>query len=105
MTHEDEEFDWKNVGPCCSCGRDNLEVRNVVMIEQKNPGGKDGWGCLQCHLPMEGAVALICDECAELGRPIKFAVDGEIKNKKRIPVESLGAEHKHDMSQHPEVNQ
>ena len=96
------ELETTDFGACCSCGRegDDLNIKNVVMLEQKAPAPGSGWGCLVCNLPVDGAVAVICDDCLSLGRPIKFAVAGELKKKRRIPVEDLGAEHKHDMTKH-----
>lgn len=98
-----EEIKTPFFGPCCSCGQTKETVRNIVMLEQKATTPGSGWGCFQCGLPMEGAVAVICDDCLSVGAPIKFAVAGEMKDKERVPVESLGGEHKHDMSKHPEV--
>jgi hypothetical protein len=99
------ELETVDFGPCCSCGRegDDLNVRNIVMLEQKGTVPGSGWGCVQCGLPCDGAAAVLCDDCMSLGRPIKFAIAGPAKDKKRVPIESLGAEHKHDMSKHPEV--
>ena len=88
-----EELEIKDFGACCSCGAEgeNVNVRNVVMLEQKSTVPGSGWGCVQCGLSMEGAFAVICDDCLDLGRPIIYAVAGELKNKKRIPVTSRSA--------------
>jgi hypothetical protein len=96
-----ETFDF---GPCCACGAENERVRNVIMLEQKTPAPGSGWGCFQCGLPAEGAFAVLCDECLDLGRPIRFAVAGEVKNKQRVAIEALGGEHKHDMTKHSEAS-
>lgn len=100
---EDIDLETTDFGACCSCGQAKDTVKNVCLLEQKAPAPGSGWGCVQCGLPLEGAVAVICDDCLCVGAPIKFAVAGEIKSKERIPVEQLGGEHKHDMSKHPEV--
>ena len=100
------ELETTDFGACCSCGRegDDLNVQNVVMLEQKASTPGSGWGCVQCGLPCDGAVAVLCDTCVDLGRPIQFAIAGLIKDNKRVPIDSLGAEHKHDLSKHPEVH-
>jgi hypothetical protein len=98
-------------GPCCACGKERPKWAedlpgswppNIIMLEQKAPTPGTGWGCVQCGLPLDGAVAAICDDCLNIGRPIRFAIDGFAKDKKRVPIESLTGEHKHDMSKHPE---
>jgi hypothetical protein len=98
-------------GPCCACGKERPKWAedlpgswppNIIMLEQKAPTPGTGWGCVQCGLPLDGAVAGICDDCLNIGRPIRFAIDGFAKDKKRVPIESLTGEHKHDMSKHPE---
>jgi hypothetical protein len=97
------ELETTDFGPCCSCEKASEDVRNIVMLEQKTTIPGSGWGCVQCGIPADGAVAVLCDDCVNLGRPIRFAIAGPVKDKKRVPIESLGAEHEHDMSKHPEV--
>jgi hypothetical protein len=99
MSEETEKY--QNFGPCCACEKDEGEIKNIVMLNQKGPMSGKGWGCLVCGLPPEGAVASLCDECMELGRPIKYAI-ADFETKARVPIESLGAEHDHDWSKHPE---
>lgn len=97
------ELELLNFGPCCACEKEGASVRNLIMLEHKAPVPGIGWGCVQCGLPYDGAVAVVCDDCIDGGRPIKFAIAGPANDKKRVPIESLGGEHKHDMSEHPEV--
>lgn len=53
-----------DLGPCCCCGREqDGSVRNLVMLDFEAPAGTVGWGCVQCHQPMRGATALVCDDC------------------------------------------
>ena len=92
-----------DLGACCACGGFD-HVRNVFMLDQKAPVPGTGWGCLVCHLPNDGAIAVLCDACADVEYPfmnIKFAVDGMPADKKRIPIIQLSGEHKHDMRFHP----
>jgi hypothetical protein len=52
----------EDYGPCCvCCCQEN--VRNIWMLNLKGP--HNGWGCFVCHLPAQGAIAIICDLCAE----------------------------------------
>jgi len=99
-------------GPCCACGKEKPEWMdglpgtwppNVIMLNQKARVPGTGWGCFVCHLPLDGAVAAVCHDCMNIGRPIRFALDGFAGDKRRVPVESLKGEQKHDMKNHPEA--
>src|SRR5687767_7678986 len=90
-----------DLGPCCAC--EKLEaVRNIIMLNVKGTVPGYGWGCFVCGLSTDGAVAVICDECLESNVEIRFAVDGKLDDKKRIPIGELTVPHNHDMSRHPE---
>lgn len=58
-----------DLGPCCRCGRDEGNVRTLVMLNHRTfyagPEPKNAWGCAQCGLPSIGAIASLCDQCAE----------------------------------------
>jgi hypothetical protein len=104
-----EPVELEDLGPCCACGRDKPDAlkdlptvwaRNIVMLEFKALTPGYGWGCFVCGLAMEGAVACLCDDCMTIGRPIRFAVDGEVRLKKRIMIERLTVPHLHDMTKH-----
>ena len=87
------------LGPCCAC--EGLEhVRNVVMLDKKSTEPGTGWGCVVCHLPNDGAIAVLCDGCLELHAVIRFAVVGWVTDKKRVPIDALTEEHKHNMYFH-----
>lgn len=98
-----EDIENRDFGACCACGQTKETVRNFVMLNQKAPAPGSGWGCVECGLPLEGAIAIVCDGCLSVGAPIRFAVAGEVRAKQRVPVESLSGEHKHDIAKHPEV--
>lgn len=97
----DDEFgDMPDLGQCCCCG--GIEnVRNVLMLhlKAKTPGA-GCWGCFQCGLPNEGAVAVVCDRCLNERREILYAVDGEARLNKRVPLSELTEPFEHDMNKH-----
>lgn len=92
-----------NFGTCCSCGGTD-SVRNVMCLNKRSPYGF-GWGCMQCGLPAEGAIAVICDECLEAEAPIREVIKGEAFKGERFPYEETAGweEFEHDLSQHPEI--
>jgi hypothetical protein len=96
------EFDEEaapDLGPCCICGG-ALGVRNVMMLGVKNQVPGHGWGCVVCHLPPDGASAVLCDACLGLfsaGKAeIKFAARGYPATEGRVPIEALSVPHEHD---------
>jgi hypothetical protein len=93
------------LGMCCICLEEHPTVRNVVMLEVKAPKpGYGCWGCFQCGLPLEGAIAVLCDNCLEEhtqnGRPISLACVGPPSENQRVPLVSLTEPFVHDMSHH-----
>ena len=63
------------------------DVRNLIELNYKIES-ESAWGCFQCGLPIEGAVAIVCDTCIEkysdnIEDEIKFLMDGR---EKRISV-------------------
>ena len=95
-----------NLGKCCSCEAENETVRNIITLDKKIPdgGGRGGWGCFVCGLDSFGAVAVLCDECLDSNKEIKFACLGYPQDNRRIEIEKLIEEFKHDVSKHPELN-
>ncbi len=102
---EDPPMD-QNLGTCCGCGGFE-NVRNVIMLNKKQPAAGKGWGCFTCGLPCDGAVAVLCDLCLELAEQsdtaIKFACVGYPKDNERIAVDLLAEPHEHDLSKHQEI--
>lgn len=94
-----------NLGTCCIC-ETSEGVRNIIMLDKKAPITGRGWGCFVCHLPSDGASAVLCDECLEgmnnQNIELKFACRGYPGSDGRINFDELKDEHKHDMSFHPE---
>ncbi len=87
-------------GPCCACGGE-VNVRNIVMLNVKGTEAGTGWGCVLCHLPCDGALAVLCDDCLDKKKEPVFAVDGYLVEKKRIPIDRLITPHVHDRCKHP----
>lgn len=92
----------EDYGPCCIC-ESETDVRNLIQLDYKVKS-ESGWGCVQCGLFPEGAVAIICDTCLEkysdkIEESIRFLMDGR---ERRIPVisEIDRIPHEHDMRYH-----
>jgi hypothetical protein len=96
-----------NLGSCCCCGKIGPDVRNVLMLHFKAPSPGNGcWGCFQCGLPSEGAVAVLCDGCLEGDEEftLKTVVDGDPADNVRVPLEGFEQiPFGHDMTKHPEA--
>lgn len=92
-----------NLGPCCSCEKEDDSVRNLLMLHFKAPIPGTGWGCFVCHLPSDGALAVLCDGCIEDGM-ITQIVSGYPADGKRKPFGEMDRLDKfdHDMKYHPE---
>lgn len=94
--------DTIDLGPCCACGGTE-NVRNILMLDKKSPMLGRGWGCVACGLPADGASAVVCDQCLEEDRPLRYACRGYPGKDGRVEIGELQGEHEHDMSMHPEV--
>lgn len=91
-------------GTCCVCDGE-LEDCGLVQLGYKVES-ESGWGCLQCGLAMEGAIAIVCADCYDkygvhIEDHIKVLMDGKTG---RIPVPPVATRipHKHDLSLHTE---
>jgi hypothetical protein len=108
MSEDRTELD---LGPCCCCGKaQDGTVRTLVMLPFEAPRGTVGWGCVQCHAPMRGANAIVCDECidqhgGDLPRWLKWIQGGEYpKDKIRVPLNGFErVPFDHNLELHPEV--
>ncbi len=97
-----------DLGSCCICEVNDDSVQNLIQLDFKVFGSETCWGCFQCGLPMEGAVAAVCDTCfqqyyeTDLESHLKFLMDTKDR---RIPVPPVAERvpHEHDLSKHPEV--
>lgn len=94
--------DLPQLGTCCTCGTSE-GVRNIVMLDRRGPVPGQGWACLVCGLPPDGAVAVLCDACAALDGPPKFVCDGYPARGKRVPYDELPpGVFEHDPEMHAE---
>jgi hypothetical protein len=106
---EPEEIDALAPRACCICGDIKMTSRNIAMLDFKRPHGASvsGWGCVVCNLPMEGALAVVCDDCQAADRTlddIRFILAGALDDPGRIPIEGLvRIPHAHDLTRHPEM--
>ena len=92
------EYDF---GPCCACGATGKGVRTIITLDVRARTAGFGWGCVECGLGPEGAVAVVCDGCFEAGHPILYACDGPPREGIRIPIEELTEPFDHDFSKLP----
>ncbi len=92
-----------DLGPCCACGIEGPGVRNVILLGRKAPVPGTGWGCIVCGLPLDGAIAVVCDPCLETQAEIRFACYGAITNRDRIALALLSGQHRHDPAKHPDA--
>ena len=92
--------DTIDLGPCCACRQRGPTVRNIVMLTFRAPLPGRGWGCFQCGLPSDGAIAVLCDRCLESSAPILDACAGYPASGGRVPRESLDIPFDHDMRFH-----
>jgi hypothetical protein len=112
LTDDDDDedawdFDWHDprhpdLGPCCCCGLEGDDVRNIVMLARRAPVPGTGWGCVACGLPPDGASYVACDRCLEDEREPREVIAGFAISKGRTPIDSLPAgAFDHDMTRHP----
>jgi hypothetical protein len=101
---EDDRPVHVDLGPCCMCETTEGAV-NMVCLDRRCAVPGHGWGCVVCHLPFDGAVAVLCDECFRLYRQqpeyLIEACRGYPGTEGRIPIEELPpGEFAHDMAMH-----
>jgi hypothetical protein len=94
------EIEFK--GPCCACLKEGRRLRNLICITKRRPTPGNGWGCVVCGAPPDGAVAVICDPCLEARAAIVEVCAGAPPEPGRIRLEELREDFDHDLSKHPE---
>jgi len=107
MVTDDLDDEATDLGPCCVC-ESTIAVHSIVMLHQKAPIAGRGWGCVVCGLASDGALAVVCDRCADNLEPaepiemhLRFACRGYPAADGRVPIATLTGTHDHDLSQHP----
>ena len=88
-----------DLGLCCACEGD-IDVRNMIMLDKKGLVLGTGWGCVVCHLPYDGASAVLCDRCLDTRAEIRFAIYGYATDKQRVKIDDLTEPFAHDMKFH-----
>lgn len=88
-------------GTCCACGQAG-SLRNIIMLNLRAPEPGSGWGCLICHQPMDGAIAIVCDTCLESERSITEVCTFKVSQPERTPIERCTVPFSHDMRHHVE---
>ena len=97
---------FEDYGRCCIC-ESSENVLNLWTLNWKVDGSESRWGCVQCHLPSEGAMVIICDMCAEkhaenpdIEAELKFIMNGKVG---RLPISVIRENprrHLHDWRYH-----
>ena len=81
-----------SLGKCCCCETDT-NVRTVLQLQYKTPIEGRGWGCMVCNIRLDGATAVVCDDCYRLmlqdKAQLKFACRGYPESDGRIPIHRL----------------
>jgi len=100
--------DHPNLGPCCGCGT-REGVINILLLGRRGPVPGKGWGCVQCGLPPDGAVAVFCHACVKAYTAgdetvLRFVCRGYPAAGERVPIGELPPEEfDHDPAKHPEA--
>ena len=91
---------------CCACNK-HKRSRNLWMLDFKGTQPGKGWGCVQCGLPSDGAIATICDDCAKNPNvEARFIYDGFVNDGQLIPIDSIEKiPHAHNLALHPEIKE
>jgi hypothetical protein len=89
-----------NLGACCSCRRDDVDVFTILMLPKLAPIAGRGWGCVVCGLPADGALAVVCERCADTGVELVDACRGYPGEDGRVPIDTLEGEFEHDRRLH-----
>src|SRR5262249_19623136 len=95
--------DRPDLGLCCNCQAQPALA--VAWLRRRAPVAGPGWGCVVCDLPLDGAVAVLCDACADAlemcEQPPRFVCVGAPSENRRLPYTDLPAgAFDHDASKH-----
>lgn len=97
--------EYPHLGSCCACRLFKPDVRNVLCLGFKAPLAGTGWGCVQCGLALDGAVAVVCDDCLEMAAPLQEICHGFPAERQRAAYAGYagGERHSHRLERHPEM--
>lgn len=90
------------LGSCCACGREDETCRNIVMLSVRAPVPGAGWGCVVCGLPLDGAIAVLCDACMKAKREPKWVVYGMAASGERVLLSTCVGVFEHREEMHVE---
>jgi hypothetical protein len=97
MSHDD----MPSLGTCCGC-ETSESVHTIVMLPYRCKMPGHGWGCVVCHLPSDGASAVLCIGCTTLAEQrgidavLRFACRGYPGTDGRAPIEKFQEPFTHD---------
>jgi hypothetical protein len=107
--YDDAPTDVVSLGPCCIC-EGTEHVNHVLLLGRRGPMPGRGWGCIECGLDLDGAIAVICEACTAGRDPddvvaaVRFVCRGYPHTDGRVPIAELSDEvFEHDKSRHPEM--
>jgi hypothetical protein len=96
---DDDPIDF---GPCCACREKGPTVRNLIALEVRAPIAGTGWGCVVCGRPSNGAIAVVCDACMDVGAAIVTVCHGYAATGVRTARAACTEPFTHDMTKHEE---
>ncbi len=83
-----------------------MTEQTMAEIEHVPSRTRTGWGCVVCHLPSDGAVAVLCDYCLGRDGPPNQVCRGYPMDGDRTPFAALDpAPFDHDPRFHPETRE
>lgn len=117
MLKHDNSATTEDFGTCCICTTEGCEanpVRTLIQLNWTAPVPGTGWGCVQCGVPCDGAIAVLCDSCAAglrdgnhtIEGDLYHVVSGEVTGKGRMPAKVWRRNREafsHDYRKHPET--
>jgi hypothetical protein len=92
-----------NLGTCCGC-ETTENVFTLVSLRFRSKIAGHGWGCVVCHVPSDGAMAVLCNDCDAraqregVDKVLRFACRGYPGEDGRAPIDKFTEPFGHDMS-------
>jgi len=95
------------LGTCCGCQQPIQGVPHLIMLDIEAPIAGTGWGCYLCHLPNNGALAVVCNECLISQSMLFEVIYGYPESKQRlrfVNMEEPMTPFHHKANHRPQVN-